>query len=299
VEGTVFNIKRYAIHDGPGIRTTVFLKGCPLSCPWCQNPEGVSPRPEVMWRAPRCIACGDCEKACPTGALSFREGPVIDRDLCDVCGLCAAVCHAEALEIVGLRLTVDEVMAEVVKDRIFYDESGGGVTISGGEPLMQPDFLGGILEASKQAGLHTALDTSGYAERDTLLRIADYVDLFLWDLKIMDDAAHLSFTGVSNQAILDNLKSLARLGKQVVIRFSLVPGVNDNESNIEAMAGFVASLENVGRIDILPYHRVWMDKYRGLKKGERPFDADPPSPETLEAAETRLAGYGLKTRRGG
>ncbi len=300
MEGTVFNIKRYAIHDGPGIRTTVFLKGCPLWCPWCQNPEGISPVPELIWREQRCIGCRDCEDTCPTGALSFADGSLrIDRNLCDLCGQCALSCYPQALEMVGRQMTVDEVMTEVEKDTVFYEQSGGGITVSGGEPLMQADFLGAILRASKQSGIHTTLDTSGYAEQALLLRIAEYVDLFLWDLKIMDDEAHRKHTGVSNSVILDNLKAMSRLGKPTIIRFSLIPGVNDHESNIRAMGAFVTSLDDVDRIDILPYHRAWMDKYRGLIRTREPAVFEPPSAKLLKATETKLAEHGLKIRIGG
>jgi pyruvate formate lyase activating enzyme len=300
MEGTVFNIKRYAIHDGPGIRTTVFLKGCPLSCPWCQNPEGIRPEPELIWRERRCIGCRDCEKACPAGALAFPGGSLrIDRTLCDLCGRCAATCYAQALELVGRPMTVDEVMTEVEKDMVFYGQSGGGITVSGGEPLMQADFLEGVLRASKQAGIHTTVDTSGYAERDKLLRIAEDVDLFLWDLKIMEDEAHRKHTGVSNTVILDNFKAVSRMRKPIIVRFSLIPGVNDHDSNIRAMGAFVTSLDGVDRIDILPYHKAWVEKYTGLNRTRGPAAFELPSAELLKAAATKLAEFGLKIRIGG
>lgn len=300
MKGIVFNIKRYAIHDGPGIRTTIFLKGCPLLCPWCQNPEGMSPVPELIWREQRCIGCRDCEDTCLTGALSFADGKLrIDRNLCDLCGQCSLSCYPQALEMVGRQMTADEVMTEVEKDTVFYDQSGGGITVSGGEPLMQADFLGAILRAAKQSDIHTTLDTSGYVERALLLRIAEYVDLFLWDLKIMDDEAHRKFTGVSNSVILDNLKAMSRLGKPTIIRFSLIPGLNDHDSNIQAMGAFVAALDTVRRVDILPYHKAWVEKHIGLNRTREPAVFDPPSTEILKAAETKLAGHGLKIRIGG
>ena len=300
MEGTVFNIKRYAIHDGPGIRTTVFLKGCPLSCPWCQNPEGTRPEPELIWHESRCIGCRDCEEACPTGAVSFLDGKLrVDDSLCDMCGRCASACFAGALEVAGRRMTVEEVLTEVVKDRVFYEQSGGGITVSGGEPLMQADFLEAVLSASRQAGIHTALDTSGYTDRKTLLRIAEKVDLFLWDLKTMDDQAHIDYTGVSNRVILENLKALSRAGRQVHIRFTLIPGVNDNETNLKAMGALLVSLEGVDRIDILPYHRGWVNKYEGLRREGEPTLFEPPSAAVLKAAETKLAEFGLNIRIGG
>jgi pyruvate formate lyase activating enzyme len=300
MEGTVFNIKRYAVHDGPGIRTTVFLKGCPLSCPWCQNPEGIRAEPELIWRRQRCIGCKDCEAVCPRGAVSFQNSSVsIDKDLCDLCGLCGASCNAEALEVVGRRISVEEVIAEVEKDRVFYHESRGGVTVSGGEPLMQAGFLEGILKACTKAGLHTAVDTSGYADRGTLLRIAEYADLFLWDIKLMDEKAHREHTGVSNGVILENLKALSGMRKPTIIRFSLIPGVNDSEFNLEEMGRFMAALDYVNRIDILPYHKGWVEKYKGLNPAGEAAAFEPPSTEALKAAETKLAEFGLKTRIGG
>jgi pyruvate formate lyase activating enzyme len=300
MEGTVFNIKRYAIHDGPGIRTTVFLKGCPLSCPWCQNPEGIVPEPDLIWRESRCIGCRDCVEACPTGALSFPEERLhIDTNLCDVCGLCAAACFAEALEVVGRRMRVADVMTEVEKDKVFYEQSGGGVTVSGGEPFLQADFLERILRSCKKAGFHTAVDTSGYAERDTIVRVAEYVDLFLWDLKIMEDQAHREYTGVSNAAIIENLRALSRAGKHAIVRFSLVPGVNDNESNVRALGGFVASLEGVDRIDILPYQDAWLHKYKSLRRERDPITFEPPTAERIKAVETKLTEFGLNIRIGG
>ena len=300
MEGTVFNIKRYAIHDGPGIRTTVFLKGCPLSCPWCQNPEGIGPRPELMWRAQRCLGCRDCEDTCLENAITFPdEGLHLDENRCDLCGQCAIACHSEALELIGRHMTVREVMAEIEKDSVFYEESGGGVTLSGGEPLMQPDFLEGILTARKEQGVNTALDTSGYADRDSLIRVAGLVGLFLWDLKTLDDETHRKYTGVSNTGILDNLKTVSGMSKQAVIRFSLIPGVNDFDTNIQAMGAFAALLEGVSEIDILPYHRAWVDKYKSLNRTREPVIHRCPSAGMLKMAETKLAGFGLKTRIGG
>ena len=300
MEGTVFNIKRYAIHDGPGIRTTVFLKGCPLKCPWCQNPEGMKPEPELIRRDQRCIGCRDCMEACPKGAVSFADGcRQIDTDLCDACGRCAGACNAQALEVVGRRMTVDEVVTEVMRDGVFYEQSGGGVTVSGGEPLMQAGFVEAVLRTLKHEGIHTTLDTSGYAGRETLLRIAEYVDLFLWDLKTMDDRVHKEYTGVSNAVILDNLSALSQAGSRVIVRFSLIPGVNDSESNVRAMGEFVASLDGVSRIDILPYHEVWLDKYMGLGRVGKPAEFEQPSAEQVRAAETKLAEFGLNIRIGG
>jgi pyruvate formate lyase activating enzyme len=299
-KGTIFDIKRYAIHDGPGIRTTVFMKGCPLRCPWCQNPEGISPERHLIWREKRCIGCKDCLKACQKGALSFSEdGLLVDRDLCDCCGRCAGVCPSEALELIGREVTVQEVMKTVEKDAAFYQQSGGGITISGGEPLMQPGFLSGILKACRNQGIRTALDTNGFADEQTVERIADYVDVFLWDLKMMDDEKHREATGVSNELILRNLKIVRELGKRVVTRFTLVPGVNDGRAGLMELGRFVAALGDEEEIDILPYHRTWVEKFRRLGVQGEPFDCEPPSREMLERARDRLALCGLTARIGG
>ena len=299
-KGLIFDIKRYAIHDGPGIRTTVFLKGCPLECPWCHNPEGVAAGRQVIWRAERCLGCRECRKACPNGAISFDQGGLcLNKNLCDTCGRCVTVCYPHALEMIGREATVTEVMQEVEKDIVFYDESGGGVTFSGGEPLMQPDFLLAALQACRRDNIHTAVDTSGYGDPAGLVRIADEVDLFLWDLKIMDEGKHRDLTGVSNGPILENLQMLSHNGKPTVVRFSLIPGINDDDENLRRLGEFTSTLRNVIRIDILPYHRAWVDKYRRLGRTGDPFGNRPPSEEVLRAAGDRLAGLGLRTHIGG
>jgi len=204
IRGTIFDIKKYAIHDGPGIRTTVFFKGCPLRCRWCHNPEGQSSKPEMFVRPSRCLKeCSECLSVCEREAISRTEiSPVIDRERCNSCGKCAEVCPAEAIEVVGRQMSVQEVMAEVEKDMIFHDESGGGVTFSGGEPLLQPVFLSTLLEKSKEKDIHTTVDTSGYASFEIMEEIAKNVDLFLYDLKIMDEKKHKEYTGKSNKVIL-------------------------------------------------------------------------------------------------
>jgi len=263
--GMLFDIRRYAIHDGPGIRTTVFFKGCPLRCAWCHNPESQSPAQELMLRPARCISCGACAGACSELAIQPVDGRyVTDRAACTVCGECVTACYADARQIVGREYSVEEVMAVVERDRDFYLQSNGGVTFSGGEPLMQPDFLLALLQACKRAGLHTALDTSGYAAWETIERVLPYVDLLLYDLKLMDDTGHRQITGVPNRRILDNLHRLSARGLPIWLRLPLIPGINDDDENLAATAAFAVALPNPAPLYILPYHNSAEAKYAGL-----------------------------------
>jgi len=299
--GMIFDIKRYAIHDGPGIRTTVFLKGCPLNCLWCHNPEGKAREQEFIWWKERCIGCSDCQNVCTEGAISLPDGSLLlDKRKCDLCGACVAACHTQALELVGKKMTATEVMKEVEKDMVFYDESGGGVTFSGGEPLMQPDFLHSLLKACKRLGIHTAVDTCGYADSDIFSRISKHVDLLLYDLKIINDEKHMRFTGVSNKLILENLKRLSSNGRKITVRFPLIPGINDNEEDILELGTFVSSLGNVKELSILPYHKGGFEKVKRLKKPQDSlFVSHPPSVERLSETEKELGGFGLKIQIGG
>ncbi len=301
MKGFIFDIKHFAIHDGPGIRVNVFLKGCPLHCLWCHNPEGVSFKPELMLMPNRCARCGDCIRACRYGALSQKaEGLVVaDREKCVLCGDCVMACSRQAIEIAGREWSVEEVVAEVEKDRIFFEQSGGGVTLTGGEPMAQPQFVESLLEAFRQRGLHTALDTSGYGPEEILLRLTDMADLILFDLKIMDDKKHKEYTGVSNRFILSNLKALDNLGKPVWIRWPLIPGVNDDEANLASMVDFLLGLKSVQMINVLPYHKGGVEKFRRLGREKEFAIFDPPDPEKVDKAVDYFKKKGFKVKRGG
>lgn len=298
-QGTVFNIQKYSLHDGPGIRTTVFLKGCPLSCWWCHNPESQGINPEIVFWQNKCIACGDCEKVCPVGAVKLtKEGFNLDKVKCTLCGKCAEACPSEALEKIGKKMSVDEVMDEVEKDRIFYEESGGGVTFSGGEPLLQIDFLEKLLIMSKQKGIHTVVDTSGHTSWENIERIKDNVDLFLYDIKHMDYEKHKKCMGVSNVVILENLKKLAGSGSRIWIRIPVIPGINDDDLNIKRTCEYISSL-SLRDVYLLPYHNIARDKYRRLDMEYKISHVHQPEDEEMEEIEQKFRDYGFNVKIGG
>lgn len=301
LKGRIFDIKRYAGHDGPGIRTTVFFKGCPLRCLWCHNPEGMTEETELMVMPNRCIRCYSCISACPRDALTReRSGAVsLNRTKCDPCGRCIEVCFSDALQLVGRDATVDEVVAEVERDNIFYEQSGGGVTFSGGEPLEQPEFLESLLNKFKKRNIHTALDTSGFAPSDLLEKVARKTDLFLYDLKMVDPQQHRTYTGFSNVLILDNLRLLLNLDKEVWIRIPLAAGVNDDEANIRQTADFLKSLKKIKKISLLPYHRGGQDKSHRLGTSSLFKAFEPPSKERYEEIRWTLEESGFEVKRGG
>ncbi len=270
MKGLTFNVQRFSTEDGPGIRTTVFFKGCPLRCAWCHNPEGISPQPELMWYDTRCIAARDCLSACPEKALALTpNGMGIDRARCTTCGACVAACPAAALEIIGRPWSVEELLAEVQKDAVFYETSGGGVTFSGGEPMRQADFVAALARLCHQAGTHVALDTCGAAAWEQYEQVLPWVDLVLYDLKIWDRAAHRASTGSDNAAILENARRIAASGKPMWIRTPVIPGHTAEAANIAAIGDFIAAeLPTVERWDLLAYTNLGQPKYRRL---ERPY----------------------------
>ncbi len=281
--GTIFNIMRCSINDGPGIRTTVFFKGCPLACPWCHNPESVAREREIVLRDDRCIRCGDCIDSCTSHAISARDGVIVtDRSLCLRCGDCIPSCYAGAREAVGREVSVDEVMHEIVRDRVFYDRSSGGATFSGGEPFLQHEFLMALLEACKRLGIHTAVDTSGCTSPSILERAAPFVDLFLYDMKVMDDQKHTAFTGVSNVLLLENLRRLTAWGKEVIVRIPVIPGLNDDPENIRRSGEWLSSLRTIREVHVLPYHTSGTEKYARL--GRRYALGATPTPDQLHLA---------------
>jgi len=305
--GLVFNVQRYSIHDGPGIRTTVFLKGCPLRCEWCHNPEAMSGRVEFGFFPDRCIGCLECVQACPHGVHTVEDGRrVVNRELCRGEAKCAEVCYAEAIERIGYTLTVEEALAQVERDRPFYETSRGGVTVSGGEPLRQVEFAAAVLEGARARGLHTALDTCGHAPWTSLAQAAQHADLVLYDLKHMDSAEHRELTGVPNELILENLARVVELRgpDRVWVRYPFVPGLNDDRENVEAMARFLGPRSGSGarsrlRIDILPYHQLGQSKYRKLGLAYRLNGTRPPERSEMESAAAILSAAGLEPHVGG
>ncbi len=306
-KGLIFDIQRYSIHDGPGIRTLVFLKGCPLRCQWCCNPESQRFAPEVEFRSSLCQQCGRCLTVCPRDAinrdLAVVNGAKIDKSLCDVCGLCAESCPTGTLRVVGRWRTVEEVLAEVLRDAAFYRRSGGGVTLSGGEPLAQAAFAGELLKACYLQNVGTAVETSGLVGWPVFERILPHTELFLYDLKHLDPDEHERLTGVSNRLILENAQRLVAAGARLVPRVPLIPPLNTSPENLAATADFVASL-GLKEVHLMPFHQLGKDKYRRLGRdyqlGEaRGLRDTPEGGALLRLARTAFARRGLEVHIGG
>ena len=267
MNGVITTIQRMSIHDGPGIRSTVFLKGCNLRCKWCHNPETFSPQPELEWQQDRCQQCGACTEVCKTGALQIANGKVtLTRDRCTACFDCIEVCYPQALRKMGRHITPQQLCSELEKDRVFFDESGGGVTFSGGEPMMQAPFLAEAMGLLKEKGIHVALETNLSVPWDHYEKILPYTDLVMADLKIMDEEKHRKWTGSGNKRILDNILRLDRANVPYILRTPVVPGVNDSPEDMEKTAAFVARLENISTYELLPFHPMAESKYKNLGK---------------------------------
>lgn len=291
--GTIFNIQRFSVQDGPGIRTLVFLKGCPLTCLWCCNPESRGVKPDVLFRKMKCLGCDRCVGNCPKGAIrSVEGGRVIDREKCDLCMECVRKCYAGALETAGEEKSVTEIVEEVLKDWQFYGNSGGGVTLSGGEPLMQPEFAADILRECKRNGIHTAIETCGYARWENYEKLLGWLDLVLFDLKQMDSKMHRKVTGVPNERILENLEKLVRAGKQVIVRLPLIPGINAHREHIEKVGRFCQEL-SIAQAHLLPYHKLGVQKYEALGIAYPLEELGAVSDEELEEFRRILEGYGI------
>jgi pyruvate formate lyase activating enzyme len=299
--GLIFDIKPYSINDGPGIRITIFLKGCPLSCAWCHNPEGISADIQKLYSQARCIGCGTCVENCPKDALRLTpDGIITDNDLCDLCGICAGVCPTKAMEMSGREVSVEEIMKVVRRETVMMDQSAGGVTLSGGEPMMQSGFLMELLDALGKEGIHRAVDTTGLSKTETLLEIAGRTDLFLYDLKMMDPERHRKFTGVTNEKILENLRILASSGADINIRIPLIKGVNADEDNLRQSAEFIATLPGkMKMVSLLPYHNIAIHKYGKLGQEYNGGEMAEPGLADLEAAIRIFAEYGLDASVGG
>ena len=294
VSGVVTDIQRFSIHDGPGIRTTVFVKGCPLRCFWCHNPEALEPRPQLQYFPDRCIGCGACVDACPEAAHAIHDGiHRFDRSRCTGCGLCVETCYARALLMAGEVKSADEIVEVVLRDTAFYETSGGGVTISGGEPLQQPRFTRAVLAACREAGVHTAIETAGHVAWDHLLTVLPETDLVMMDIKTMHTEAHRKATGVSNERILENARRVSENGTPLIIRTPIVPGVNDTVESIDAIAGFAAGLRSLVTYELLRFHMMAGAKYAALGMACQAAELTPPDDELMARLTAAAARRGI------
>ncbi|WP_312702194.1 trans-4-hydroxy-L-proline dehydratase activase [Sedimentibacter sp.] len=299
MDTVIFNIQKFSIHDGPGIRTTVFFKGCPLKCLWCHNPESQEYEKQILHDPDKCVLCGTCVKVCPHNAIKI-ENNVLSTDMakCDFCGLCEVYCIQEARQIVGKCYEVDDVVKEVIKDKIFYEKSGGGVTVSGGEPLMFVDYVEELFKKLKEENIHTAVDTCGAVNFESLERIAPYTDLFLYDIKLMDDEKHKKFIKASNKVILENLKKLSKIHNNINIRMPIIEGVNADVDHIEKVIDFIKDL-NIKKINLLPYHDIAKHKYKKLDMRYEEEKMSKPSEEKMQSFKSMFESKGYEVKIGG
>ncbi len=294
MKGWMLDIKRMVVHDGPGIRTTIFLKGCPLHCRWCHNPESVLSQPEIGFLQRKCVRCGRCAKICPTGAHVFQDGEhVFKRELCQACGKCVDACLSDALEYYGKAISAADAVAAVREDKTFYAKSGGGCTISGGEPLLQAEFCAEVLKHLRQEGVHCAIDTSGAVKWAGFAAVLPYTDMFLYDVKHVDDRRHQEYTGSPVRMILDNLRRLSECAVPIEIRIPMIPGFNLDEASVAAMGKLLAGLTNIALVRLLPYHLA-RSKYATVGHADTMPDVKPPDAATIAHAADilRKAGVG-------
>ncbi|MHB8993644.1 MAG: glycyl-radical enzyme activating protein [Armatimonadota bacterium] len=294
MRGRLLDLKRLSVHDGPGIRTTLFMKGCPLNCRWCHNPESVSPEPEIGLLKRKCAGCGKCAEICPAGAHRFHAGEhLLDHERCRACGKCVEACLRGALEYYGREISPEDAVAAVLEDRTFYAQSGGGCTISGGEPLWQPEFCAEVFALLHSEQIHCALDTSGAVPWESFEIVLPQTDLFLYDLKHVDDRLHREHTGSGNAQVLDNLKRLSEVGTPIEIRIPTVPGFNAEEGSVEAIARFLSGLPNIISVRLLPYHLA-RSKYETMGRAYPMAEVAPPEAEAMEGLAEILREHGLK-----
>jgi len=300
MQALIFNIQKFSIHDGPGIRTIVFMKGCPLSCLWCSNPESQNMHKEIFYSKSKCILCQQCIKACSKGAINlsrYKKSIVIDRGKCDNCGDCALSCLTGALELMGEWVSIKSILEEIEKDVVFYRRSGGGITISGGEPLMQADFVYCLLKESKKIGINTAIETSGYLDdKKKLIKILSQCDYILWDFKMLDEEKHKKYTGSSNKIILDNLKEVLANKINITLRFPVIPGINGDIGYFEKVFKFINEIDKekiIKEIHLLPYHKLGVAKYASLNRKYELSNIKPPLEDSLSGIvkEINQMGY--------
>lgn len=284
---TILNTQRFSTHDGPGIRTVIFFKGCPLNCLWCANPESQLYRSELEGMPSNCIGCGACQTACPNGAISFAEtGIQIDRKRCKRCGICAKECYSKTLNYVGKEMTVEQVASEVKKDEVFYKNSGGGYTFSGGEPLSQGDFCLEVLRQCKPYNIHSAMETCGFGDKEIFIELAKELDLIFFDIKHSNSKIHEKLTGVPNEIILDNLKSIQNMALEIIVRTPIIPGLNDNRENIINTAKICLEMDAVKKWELLPFHNLGEHKYEAIgKKYDKNMFKKPSDKHMSELAE--------------
>ncbi len=289
---TVFEVKRFGVHDGPGVRTVLFLKGCSLRCRWCHNPEGIEPGPQLAYHAHKCLHCGECVEACPHGAHAVVDGEhVFDRARCVACGACVEPCLGQALKLFGRPLTVEEAREIVLEDRAFYTD-GGGVTLSGGEPLLQVKFCAELFKALKEDGIHCAIDTSGAVPWERFEQVLPFTDMFLYDVKHADAGLHRKHTGRSNRQIIANLKRLARCSVPVEVRIPVIPHFNDTPEDIDAIGRLLVDLPGIVGVRLLPYHRA-SSKFEAVGRPDTMPRDDGPAEATIEAMAAQLEKLGL------